>query len=243
MTSTGSGPAFPDRPTDLELPPDELLDDLVARLGPLTAMVAEAPASLSSVTDPEVAEDVHLRDSLSALEIVPVREARSVIDIGSGAGYPGIPLAMALPEARFTLVDSVGKKARFAGEAASRLGLGNVEAVAARSEEVGAGEGRERFDLALARAVAPLSVLAELASPLLAEGGTLVAWKGEREVAEEARVEALATRLALEPAGLFSVVPFEGSRPRHLYLLSKTGPTPEGLPRRPGMARKRPLPE
>jgi 16S rRNA (guanine527-N7)-methyltransferase len=243
LTPTGSGPAFPDRPTELELPPDELLDDLVARLDPLTAMAAEAPASLTSVTDPEAAENVHLRDSLSALALAPVDRARSVVDIGSGAGYPGIPLAMALPEANFLLLDSVGKKARFAGEAASRLGLGNVEAVAARSEEIAAGECREGFDLALARAVAPLSVLAELASPLLAEGGTLVAWKGEREVAEEARVGALATRLALEPAGLFSVVPFEGSRPRHLYVLWKTGPTPEGLPRRPGMARKRPLSE
>lgn len=243
MAPTGPDPGFPDPAPRLELPANDWIEDLVGRLKPLTAMVAEAPASLSSVLDPTEAADVHLRDSLSALGLAPVREARSVVDIGSGAGYPGIPLAMALPGAAVTLLDSVGKKARFAGEAAARLGLENVEAVAMRSEELAAAEGREAFDLALARAVAPLSVLAELASPLLAEGGTLVAWKGEREPEEEARVGRLGTRLAIEPAGLFSVVPFEGSRPRHLYLLSKAGPTPEGLPRRPGMARKRPLPE
>ena len=243
MAPTGSAPAFPDPAPHLEPPAKARLSELVTRLSPLTEMVAEAPASLSSVIDPEEAEDIHLRDSLSALGLDPVAEARSVVDIGSGAGYPGIPLAMALPEAQFTLLDSVGKKARFAGQAALRRGLGNVEAIAMRSEDFAAGEGREAFELALARAVAPLSVLAELASPLLSEGGVLVAWKGERERDEEARVERLVGRLAMEPAGLFSVTPFEGSRRRHLYLLSKAGPTPEGLPRRPGMAKKRPLPE
>lgn len=150
---------------------------------------------------------------------------------------------MALPGTHFTLVDSVGKKARFAAEAAGELGLENVEAVAARSEELASGDGREAFDLALARAVAPLSVLAELASPLLAEGGTLVAWKGAREPEEERKVEALTERLAMEPEAVVRVSPYPGSRDRHLYLIRKSGPTPEGLPRRPGMARKRPLPE
>lgn len=243
MTSTGSGPVFPDRAPELERPDPAEIDPLVERLASLTAMIAEAPASLTSVTDPQQAEDVHLRDSLSVLALEKVHGASSVVDIGSGAGYPGIPLAMALPGAHFTLVDSVGKKARFAGRAAGALGLGNVEALAMRSEELASDRGREAFDLALARAVGPLSVLAELASPLLVEGGVLVAWKGEREPGEEARVEALADRLAMAPAGVFAVTPFEGSRVRHLYLLSKTGPTPAELPRRPGMARKRPLSE
>jgi 16S rRNA (guanine527-N7)-methyltransferase len=205
--------------------------------------VAESPLSLSSVTDPEQAGDVHLRDSLSAIGLEAVRYARAAVDIGSGAGYPGIPLAMGLPDTRFTLVDSVGKKARFAAGAAAELGLGNVETVGSRSEELASGEGREAFDLALARAVAPLSVLAELASPLLSEGGALVAWKGAREEGEELRVEALADRLAMVPETVVRVSPYPGSRERHLYVIRKSGPTPEGLPRRPGMARKRPLPE
>ena len=241
MARPGSG--FPDEAERVELPDPAMTDSFVERLTPLTRMVAESPLSLSSVTEPGEAERVHLRDSLSALAVDRVRSAERVVDIGSGAGYPGIPLAMALPEAEFTLLDSVARKARFAGEAADALGLTNVDALGVRSEELAAGEGRERFDIALARAVAPLSVLAELASPLLGEGGTLVAWKGERELEEERRVEALAGRLAMEPRGVLAVVPFEGSRERHLYLLDKSGPTPADLPRRPGMARKRPLPE
>lgn len=215
----------------------------MARLAPFTMMVAESPLSLSSVTDPDLAEDVHLRDSLSALALAPVRTARRALDLGSGAGYPGIPLAMALPGTEFTLLDSVARKSRFAADAAAQLGLGNVRTAAARSEELGSGEGREAFDLVLARAVAPLSVLAELASPLLVDGGTLVAWKGEREHGEERRVEALADRLAMEPEAVLRVFPYPGSREHHLYLVRKSGPTPERLPRRPGMARKRPLPE
>ena len=240
---TGAGRGFPDEAERVEVPDPEAIDALVGRLEPLTRLVAESPLSLSSVTETGEAERVHLRDSLSALAVDQVRSAKAVVDIGSGAGYPGIPLAMALPEAEFTLLDSVARKARFAGEAADALGLANVEALGVRSEELAAGEGRERFDLALARAVAPLSALAELASPLLHEGGTLLAWKGEREPEEERRVEALAERLAMEPRGILAVVPFEGSRERHLYLLEKSGPTPAELPRRPGMARKRPLPE
>ena len=234
---------FPSEAETVEGPDPAEVAELVARLRPLTRLVAESPLSLSSVTDPEQAEDVHLRDSLSALALQTVRSARTVVDIGSGAGYPGIPLAMALPATGFTLIDSVGKKAGFAAGAAAELGLDNVEAVAARSEELASGEGREAFDLALARAVAPLSVLAELASPLLEEGGTLVAWKGAREVDEERRVEAFSARLAMEPEAVVRVSPYPGSRDRHLYLIRKSGPTPEGLPRRPGLARKRPLPE
>ncbi len=240
---TGAGGGFSDEAERVEPLDPATIEALVGRLAPLTRMVAESPLSLSSVTEPGEAENVHLRDSLSALALGAVPSAEAVVDIGSGAGYPGIPLAMALPEARFTLVDSVGKKARFAGEAADALGLTNVEALGVRSEELAVGEGRERFDLALARAVAPLSILAELASPLLREGGTLIAWKGEREPEEERRVEALAERLAMQPRGVVAVVPFEGSRERHLYLLGKSGSTPAELPRRPGMARKRPLPE
>ncbi len=240
---TGAGRGFPDEAERVEVPDPEAIDALVGRLEPLTRLVAESPLSLSSVTETGEAERVHLRDSLSALAVDQVRSAKAVVDIGSGAGYPGIPLAMALPEAKFILLDSVARKARFAGEAAETLGLTNVEALGVRSEEFAAGEGRERFDLAIARAVAPLSALAELASPLLHEGGTLLAWKGEREPEEERRVEALAERLAMEPRGILAVVPFEGSRERHLYLLEKSGPTPAELPRRPGMARKRPLPE
>jgi 16S rRNA (guanine527-N7)-methyltransferase len=146
---------------------------------PLLDLVEASPVSLTSVRSGPDAIDVHLRDSLSGLSAAPLLEADEVVDIGSGAGFPGLPLALALPEKSFTLVDSVARKADFMRSAADALGLGNVTVIATRSEELAAGSGREAFQCVTARAVAPLSVLAELASPLLTEGGTLVAWKGD----------------------------------------------------------------
>lgn len=204
-------------------------------------LLAGAPASLSSVTDPVRAREVHLADSLSGLVVDQVGAAERIVDIGSGAGFPGIPLAVARPGARVDLVESVGRKARFIEQVIGRLGLSNARAVNARSEEWASADGAAAYDLATARAVAPLGVLAELASPLLGEGGSLVAWKGEREPGAEAAISRNRSRLGLELDRVVAVRPFEASRIRHLYLLRKTGPTPEDLPRRPGMAGKRPL--
>lgn len=204
-------------------------------------MLSTAQASLSSVTDPGKARDVHLLDSLSGLAVKELLSAGRIADIGSGAGFPGIPLAAALPEGSFDLIDSVGRKTAFVVEVIERLGLDNARAVTARSEEWGLGEGRESYDVVTARAVAPLGALAELASPLLRRGGCLVAWKGSREEQEERSIELLEARLAMRLNRAVEVDPFPGSRTRHLYVIEKSGPTPEGLPRRPGMARKRPF--
>ncbi|MCB0863401.1 MAG: 16S rRNA (guanine(527)-N(7))-methyltransferase RsmG [Solirubrobacterales bacterium] len=204
-------------------------------------MLATSHVSLSSVTDPVEARRVHVADSLSGLACAEVREATRAVDLGSGAGFPGLPLALELPECRFTLIDSVGRKVEFMGRAISALGLENAEALKVRSEAMATAGGRESFDLVTARAVAPLPALAELASPLLEDGGHLVAWKGEPEPDSEEIIAANRDRLAMELRQRVAVVPFEGSRERHLYVLVKAGPTPDGLPRRPGMARKRPL--
>jgi 16S rRNA (guanine527-N7)-methyltransferase len=210
------------------------------RIEPMLAMLADAPASLSSVTDPAEAGRIHVQDSLSGLLVREIPEAGRVIDIGSGAGFPGIPLAVALPGVEFDLLDSVGRKVGFMDQVIAELGLENARAVKARSEEWATLEGGN-YAAATARAVAPLTALAELASPLLAEGGSLVAWKGERELDQERALSGLGRKLAMEMDRFLEVRPFVGSRVRHLYVLRKTGPTPDGLPRRPGMARKRPL--
>jgi 16S rRNA (guanine527-N7)-methyltransferase len=204
-------------------------------------MLSAAPASLSSVTDIESARDVHVLDSLSGLAVEELTLADRTADIGSGAGFPGIPLAAALPEGSFDLIDSVSRKTAFIAAVIDRLGLENARAVTARSEEWALAEGQQAYDLVTARAVAPLSALAELASPLLRPDGCLVAWKGAREDQEERALERLERLLALRLDRIVEVKPFSGSRVRHLYVVRKTGPTPEGLPRRPGMARKRPL--
>lgn len=213
----------------------------LARLDPMLELLASSHVSLSSVTDPGEARRVHVADSLSGLICPEVTEARQAADLGAGGGFPGVPLSVFLPDCQFTMIESVGRKVEFIDSAISALGLENCNAFKGRSEEMASGEGRERFDLVTARAVAPLDALAELASPLLAEGGHLVAWKGEPEPEAEAAIAANRDLLAMEILRQETVVPFEGSRGRRLYVLRKTGPTPTGLPRRPGMARKRPL--
>ncbi len=226
-------PAGPSRPW--------LDREVLESLEPMLALLAADPASLTSVTDPARAREVHLLDSLSGLAVAEVREAERVIDIGSGAGFPGVPLARAKPAATVDLLDSVGRKVEFMSGVIEALEIANARAVNARSEEWALGEGAAAYDLATARAVAPLEVLAELASPLLEHGGVLVAWKGEREPESEAAVSRLGERLAMAVDRVVTVRPFESSRERHLYVLQKTGPTPPDLPRRPGMARKRRL--
>ena len=213
----------------------------VERLLPMLEMLENDPASLSSVTEPARALEVHVLDSLSGTLVGELEDPDRVVDIGSGAGFPGIPMAVARPRTEFDLVDSVGRKTDFIRRVAERLELENVTALHARTEELAAGEGREAYPVATARAVAPLAALAELASPLLRTAGTLVAWKGRRDPGEEEELARVAGRVAIETERVVPVRPFAGSRIRHLYVLRKTGPTPPDLPRRPGMARKRPL--
>jgi 16S rRNA (guanine527-N7)-methyltransferase len=203
-------------------------------------LLAEERASVSSVTDPGRAWKVHVDDSLTGLDVEALREASSIADIGSGAGFPGLVLAAALPRARVDLIESVGRKCDFMRRAAAAAGIANVEVLNLRSEELAAGEGREAYDAVTARAGGRLSTLAELASPLLRSGGTLVAWKGKRDPGEEAQLEDAATQLAMQPERILDVGDRAGSEHRHLYVLRKSASTPPDLPRRPGMAKKRP---
>lgn len=206
----------------------------------LLELLADPRAPVAASTVPR-ARQVHIDDSLSGLEIEALRTARHVADLGSGAGLPGLVLATSLPETRFDLVESVTTKCDFLRGAIRRMGLENAAVVCERSEEWAGGEGRESYDAVTVRAVGSLAALAELASPLLAEGGVLVAWKGARSPDEEAEVQRASERLAMEPFEIRSVRPFPASRERHIHLLRKNGPTPSGLPRRPGMAAKRPF--
>ncbi len=211
----------------------------------LTALAAE-PDPHTTVSDPSKAVDVHLADSLSGLSVEEVRRARRIADVGSGAGFPGLALAAALPEVKVDLIESAGRKTAVASRLAQAAELTNARALTARAEEwaklpAPLGGGREAYDVVTARALGPLAVLVEYAAPLLRTGGVLVAWKGARDAAEEAGGGAAAERLQMAVRGAERVVPFEGAENRHLHVFEKIGPTPEGFPRRTGMARKRPL--
>lgn len=209
------------------------------QLAALLELLAADPHAPTTVREPAQALDVHLADSLVALELPVVREATRIADLGAGAGFPGLPLAVALPHAHVALVESSARKCAFVRAAAAAAGLANVEVVAERAEAWRDGLGSR--DLVTARALAPLAVLEEYAAPLLREGGALVAWKGRRDEREEREGAAAAGELGLTVEEVRAVQPYGGSEHRHLHVLRKTAATPERFPRRPGIARKRPL--
>jgi 16S rRNA (guanine527-N7)-methyltransferase len=217
----------------------ELPDDAVARLHELHRLLSGDPLAPTAVRDPRQVIDDHLADSLVALELEPVRAAHALADLGSGAGLPGLPLAIALPGASVALVESAARKCAFLERAVVACDARNARVVHARAETWPAG--LAAFDLVTARALAPLEVVVEYAAPLLAVGGTLAAWRGRRDADAENAAARAAAEVGLEPAEIVAVQPYPSAESRHLHLMLKVTATPPGFPRRPGMARKRPL--
>ena len=206
----------------------------------LRALAAE-PRAPTTVADPERALDLHVADSLSALDLSPVRQAAAIADIGAGAGFPGLPLAIALPDARVDLVESAGRKCAVIERLAAAAGADNARAIPARAEEWARECGRGAYDVVTARAVAPLAVLCEYAAPLLAPEGVLVCWKGARNADEERAGRLAAAEVGLRADEVRPVEPFPGARDRHLHTFSRVRPAPARFPRRAGVAAKRPL--
>ncbi len=184
--------------------------------------------------------DDHLADSLVALELggVAWHEAE-IADLGAGAGFPGLPLAIALPGSDVSLVESNARKCQFLNRAAELCRLDNVEVVRERAELWRAG--LQRCDVVVARALASLPVVAEYAAPLLRVGGTLVAWRGRRDRADELAAAHACGQLGLQPRAVIAVSPYPAAEHRHLHVFDKVADTPARFPRRPGVARKHPL--
>lgn len=208
-------------------------------LGQVLALLAEERASVSSVVD-ERAWKVHVADSLTGLDVPELRTAQRIADVGAGAGFPGLALAVALPNAQVDLIESVGRKCDFMRRAIGTAGITNATVLNTRSEDLASGVGREAYDVVTARAVGRLSTLAELASPLLKPNGVLMAWKGKRDEDEEQQLGRAAESLSMRPEQVLDVGDRAGSQHRHLHVIRKSGDTPANLPRNPGIAKKRP---
>lgn len=210
--------------------------------------LAAAKAGLTAVTDYEGVQRRHFLESLAlaaALYQVGALErgrGDSLLDLGSGAGFPGLPVKILDPSLRVTLLEATGRKAQFLGRLAQELGLAEVVVLAARAEEAAQrADQREAYDVVTARAVAPLPALVELALPFLRLGGYLAAAKGSRA---EAEVRSALRALELCGGRLVGVrglsVPGAAVSPT-LVLIRKEAPTPPQYPRRPGIPAKRPL--
>ncbi|HVN66807.1 MAG TPA: 16S rRNA (guanine(527)-N(7))-methyltransferase RsmG [Candidatus Sulfotelmatobacter sp.] len=189
--------------------------------------------NLTSITDPAEIRKKHFADSLLLLEHRQL-SAETVVDVGAGAGFPGLPLKLACPGIKLTLLEATKKKVGFLDHLIKTLGLTETGAVWARAEDFAAAH-RESFDLAVARAVADLRVLAELCLPLVRVGGQFVAWK---EVDIAAELAAAGPAIAQLGGRLREV---KTHPQRSLVFLDKIGPTPAAFPRRTGLAKKRPL--
>jgi 16S rRNA (guanine527-N7)-methyltransferase len=216
-----------------------LTPDSVVKLRRFLELLVDDPLAPTAIHDPLRVIDHHLADSLVALDLEPVRRARTALDLGSGAGVPGIPLAVAHRDTTWLLLESSARKSVFLERAVDACGVANAAVVQARAESFS--EGRARHDLVTARAVAKLAVTAEYAAPLLRVGGTLVAWGGRRSRPDETAAAEAGRELGLEGPDALHVEPFPEAEHRHLYLMSKVKETPSRFPRRPGAALKRPL--
>jgi 16S rRNA (guanine527-N7)-methyltransferase len=213
-----------------------------ARLGALLESLSGAEHAPTSIRGFEQAVDLHVADSLVALELPELADRdrpRAIADLGAGAGFPGLPLAIALERSEVRLVESQERKCRFIDGLARAAGVANARAVCSRVEQWT--EGAERCDLVLARALGAPAVALEYAAPLLREGGSLIDWRGRRAPEQEDEAIVVAGMLGLAREGIRRVEPFAGAHSRNLYVYRKVEKTPGRFPRRPGVARKRPL--
>ncbi len=198
--------------------------------------------NLTAITDRREFIQKHYADSLLCAELDEFRSAGTVIDVGTGGGFPGVPLAIAFPEKRFTLIDSLNKRIKIVNELCEKLGIANVTAIHGRAEELARKkELRETFDLCVSRAVANMSTLAEYCLPFVKTGGSFIAYKGpdcDDEVRQAQRaIELLGGRLTgdVRPGG--EDMPFD----HRLIIIQKEKNTPSKFPRKAGRPTKEPL--
>ncbi len=200
--------------------------------------------NLTAIKEPKDVEIKHFADSISCLLAIRPTHGIRLIDVGTGAGFPGVPLKIVCPDIKLTLVESVGKKVKFLNHLVEKLDLKNVIVIQSRAEEIGQQhEHRERYDWAVARAVAVMPILLEYLLPLVKVGGKVLAQKGESAPAEaQAKDAEKAARILggtldqIKQVELPTIV-----EPRYLVIFNKTAATPNKYPRRAGTPTKEPI--
>ncbi len=198
--------------------------------------------NLTAIRDPVEIRSKHFLDSLSCALVMEKRPVEHLIDIGTGAGFPGIPLKILFPDMHLTLLDSIGKKIEFCRHIIQMLNLENVNLLVGRAEDIGHdSEHRERYDWAVARAVAGLPILAEYLLPFVRVGGTALAQKGASALDEIQKAGPAISKLGGQFLQALKVNLPTISEERYLVVMTKISPTPATFPRRTGIPEKRPL--
>jgi 16S rRNA (guanine527-N7)-methyltransferase len=200
---------------------------------------ANQKMNLTRIVDRASAEILHIGDSLTLLPFLP-QGAISIADVGSGGGTPAIPLAIVRSDAKVTCIEATGKKARFLAETAATLGLSNVRVIADRSEEVGRGELRQNFDVAVARALGTMAWVCEYCLPLVKIGGKLLAMKGPKAVEELAKVGGVISRLGGGKVVVHPTV-LPGTGGHVIVEIGKVKATDPALPRMASATKGKPL--
>lgn len=196
--------------------------------------------NLTAITEPDEIREKHFADSLAILQWAGLSDCREMIDLGTGGGFPGLPVAITCPQIDVTMLDSAGKKLAFVDDMIAEFRLANARTLWARAEDAAHdADHREAYDLAVSRAVAPLPVLVEYALPFLRSGGAFVSYKGA--AADEIEASARALRELGGEVETTAPYTIEGGDERVLIVIRKTGKTPQKYPRRAGKPSKSPI--
>ena len=222
----------------------QLTAEQLAQLATYHALLDEwnGRMNLTRITDPQEVVVRHFLDALSCVSVMGSLDGRRLIDIGTGAGFPGLPLKIAYPTLRLTLVDSVAKKTAFLAAVAETLHLTDVTILSDRAELLGQHKAhREQYDWAVARSVAEMRVLAEYLLPLVRVGGKMLAQKGAQAAEETATAATAIHKFGGGTPSLYPIQLPDQPHAHYLVVIPKERPTPTGYPRRVGLPSKKPV--
>lgn len=198
--------------------------------------------NLTNITGPEEFRIKHILDSLMCTDFEEYTRAANIIDVGTGGGFPGIPLAVYSPDKHFTLLDSLNKRLKIIGELSDKLGISNISLLHGRAEDMGRSkEHREKYDLCVSRAVSNLATLSEYCLPFIRTGGYLLAYKGPGASSEVEEAMGAIKKLGGEFLEIRDIQMEEYGLDHKIVVIRKSGKTPKAYPRKAGTPLKDPL--